>query len=99
MGNNQEQPLNAEPDHTLSGWTPVYTTHGHGRKTHVALVDANGIEGPSLCGVLERRPDLLWSMGDVHSLLEAEEWCGTDADGYGCAICKKKLLLKAKAHS
>lgn len=77
------------------GWAPIYTTHGHGRKTHITLIDAEGNNGRTLCGTKDRHPDLFWCCGDVTPFSEANNWVGSDADDNGCIICKRKLLAVA----
>lgn len=60
-------------------YSPVYTTHDHGRKTHL------GISGIVLCGTDKRFPGLLWNWGNVYTDIEKQFL--TDPDGVGCRLC------------
>lgn len=68
----------------VSTYSPMYSSHGHGRKTHLASEDG------SLCRVEERYPDLLWTMGVVY--YSVEEQFLIDPDEYGCLRCRKVYL-------
>lgn len=88
-------PVSLQPPSTH--WAPSYTTHGHGRKTHVVLTNAEGTHTDTLCGIKGRRPDLLWCCGEIVPMAEAIAWASLDPDGFGCSTCKAKLISAAKA--
>lgn len=64
---------------------PIYSTHGHKNKTHL------GVNGPSLCGVEKRHPQLLYCRGEDYADVRGDFITG-DADDVGCKACKKKAL-------
>lgn len=65
----------------MTDYAPMYSTHGHGRKTHIST------DGGSLCGVEQRYPDRLWTMGAAY--YNVKEQFLTDPDGYGCRRCRR----------
>jgi hypothetical protein len=63
----------------IAEYCPFYSSHGHGRKTHISDGDY------SLCGVENRNPQLLFSQGvNYHNI---EEQFFIDSEGVGCKQC------------
>jgi hypothetical protein len=73
---------------------PRFSSHGHGRKTHIQIGDGGGC----LCGVDRRAPHLFMDSGDPHPLSELQEWIDEDACGYACASCAKLARRLAQRH-
>ena len=63
---------------------PVFSTHGHARKTHLAIDD-----GDAVCGMQDRMPDAMWSGGEAMPLTPecVADYLDCDADGVCCARC------------
>jgi len=68
-------------------FSPVYSTHGHARKTHLAVSGDD-----ALCGIQKQFPDLLWCRGEAQPLSNAREYVEIDSERYGCGRCKVLLL-------
>lgn len=68
-------------------YAPMYSTHGHERKTHIATDDRG-----SLCGIERRYPDLLWTIGATYYNV-AEQFLIDDPDHpNACASCRQAYL-------
>lgn len=67
---------------------PVFSTHGHARKTHLAVND-----GDPLCGIYGRHPDLMWTSGsDMPLTVEAvSDYIDCDAGDVCCKRCKQAI--------
>lgn len=74
----------------ITEYQPLYSTHGHERKTHVA------VDGKSLCGVEDRYPNLLWNLGGTYD--DPQSQFLIDADGFGCLTCRRKLIKRLLIH-
>ena len=74
---------------------PVFSTHGHARKTHLAIDD-----GDAVCGIQNRMPDAMWSGGDPMLLTPkiVADYLDCDADGVCCARCATAIRKAAGAN-
>lgn len=63
---------------------PTFSTHGHARKTHLAI-DA----GDPVCGIADRRPDLMFSCGEPMPMTAAvvADYLDCDSQGVCCLRC------------
>lgn len=80
----------------MADFAPIFSTHGHGRKTHMVVDDE-----PALCGAQGRYPDLMWSTGDYMPLnpVQVEWYLGPDTQDVCCRVCKAKLRKLATTYA
>jgi len=77
----------------MAEFAPIFSTHGHARKTHLVVGDE-----PALCGAQLRNPQLMWSVGDYMPLNPAKVgwYLDPDTQDLCCRVCKAKLREIAK---
>lgn len=69
-------------------YAPMYSSHGHDRKTHIAESGAG-----SLCGVERRYPDLLWTQGGDYYDVQTQFLIDNPGrERNGCLRCRKAYL-------
>jgi hypothetical protein len=72
-------------------YAPVYTSHGHDRKTHATEMG----EAFPLCGARLRFDWLLWNEAEPFS--SPEKQFLLDPDGHGCLVCQRILRKRLTA--
>lgn len=76
--------MSAPVDVLADDFSPTFSTHGHARKTHLAIGESD-----AACGIQARRPDMMMSRGS-HIPLTVEavaDYLDCDADGVCCRHC------------
>lgn len=69
-------------------YAPMYSSHDHDRKTHVAVSG-----GRSLCGIEKRYDYLMWTQGaDYYSVEEQFLIDNPEPQRNGCLRCRKAYL-------
>jgi len=63
-------------------WRVVFSSHGNGRKTHIAYD-----EGEALCRAEHRYPHLLFEQGDRRPWTELPTYINGDFDNELCGHC------------